>query len=101
MAADLARQVAHKGDVPVLVFLTDGQANVALDGKGERARADLDASNAAKALRASGFASLVIDTSPRPQPRAQKLALDLGARYLPLPTANPALMSRAVQQAAR
>jgi magnesium chelatase subunit D len=101
MAADLARQVAHKGDVPVLVFLTDGQANVALDGKGERASADLDASNAAKALRASGFASLVIDTSPRPQPRAQKLALDLGARYLPLPTANPALMSRAVQQAAR
>jgi magnesium chelatase subunit D len=101
MAGDLARQVAHKGDVPVLVFLTDGQANVALDGKGDRTRADMDASNAAKALRASGFASLVIDTSPRPQPRAQKLAQDLGARYLPLPTANPALMSRAVQQAAR
>jgi magnesium chelatase subunit D len=101
MAADLARQVAHKGDLPVLVFLTDGQANVALDGKGDRMRADSDASNVAKALRASGFACLVIDTSPRPQPRAQKLAQDLGARYLPLPTANPALMSRAVQQAAR
>jgi magnesium chelatase subunit D len=101
MAGDLARQVAHKGDVPVLVFLTDGQANVALDGKGDRTRADTDASNAAKALRASGFACLVIDTSPRPQKRAQSLAQDLGARYLPLPTANPALMSRAVQQAAR
>ena len=101
MADDLARQVAHKGDVPVLVFLTDGQANVALDGKGDRTRAGLDASNAAKALRTSGFACLVIDTSPRPQPRAQKLAQDLGARYLPLPSANPALMSRAVQQAAR
>ena len=101
MAGDLARQVAHKGDVPVLVFLTDGQANVALDGKGDRMRADTDASNAAKALRASGFACLVIDTSPRPQKRAQSLAQDLGARYLPLPTANPALMSRAVQQAAR
>lgn len=101
MAADLARQIAHKGDVPVLVFLTDGQANVALDGKGDRTRADIDASNAAKALRASGLACLVIDTSPRPQPRAQILAQDLGARYLPLPPANPALMSRAVQQAAR
>jgi len=101
MAGDLARQVAHKGDVPVLVFLTDGQANVALDGKGDRTRADTDASNAAKALRTSGFACLVIDTSPRPQKRAQSLAQDLGARYLPLPTANPALMSRAVQQAAR
>lgn len=101
MAGDLARQVAHKGDVPVLVFLTDGQANIALDGKGDRTRADVDASNAAKALRTSGFACLVIDTSPRPQPRVQKLAQDLGARYLPLPTANPALMSRAVQQAAR
>lgn len=101
MAADLARQVAHKGDVPVLVFLTDGQANVALDGKGDRTRADSDASNAAKSLRASGFACLVIDTSPRPQKRAQSLAQDLGARYLPLPTANPALMSRAVQQASR
>jgi magnesium chelatase subunit D len=51
----------------------------------------------AQQLRLCGFASLVIDTSPRPQVRAQRLAQELGAHYMPLPAADPARVARAVQ----
>lgn len=97
LAHDLAQSIARKGDTPILVFFTDGHANVTRDGAGDRARAEQDVLAAAKGLRASGIASLLIDTSPRPQPRARKLAEDLGARYLPLPAADAQRVSRAVK----
>ncbi len=97
LASELAQSIARKGDTPILVFFTDGQANVTREGVGDRPRAEADVQAAAKALRASGIASLLIDTSPRPQPRARKLAEDLGARYLPLPAADAQKMSRAVK----
>jgi magnesium chelatase subunit D len=97
LASELAQSIARKGDTPILVFFTDGQANVTREGAGDRPRAEADVLIAAKALRASGIASLLIDTSPRPQPRARKLAEDLGARYLPLPAADARKMSRAVK----
>jgi magnesium chelatase subunit D len=52
-AAALADAVARRGDTPVIVLLTDGRANVALDGTGGRARAEADAFGArAAAARA-------------------------------------------------
>jgi len=99
LAQDLAQQVARKGDAPVLVFLTDGQANVALDGAGDRVKANADAMASAQALRECGYACIVVDTSPRPQPRAAAFAQALGARYLPLPAADAQRLSKAVQAA--
>jgi magnesium chelatase subunit D len=99
LAQEVALQVARKGDAPVLVFLTDGQANVALDGAGDRVKADADAKASAQALRDCGYACLVVDTSPRPQPRAAAFAQALGARYLPLPAADAQRLSKAVQAA--
>jgi magnesium chelatase subunit D len=101
MAEDTADQAARRGDTPVIVFLTDGQANVTRDGVGERARAEKDAFASAQRLARHGFASVVIDTSPRPQIRAQRLAQELGARYMPLPSADPARVAQAVQAATR
>jgi magnesium chelatase subunit D len=99
MAKDAADQTARRGGTPVIVFLTDGQANVTRDGVGERPRAEQEAITMAQQLRQCGFASLLIDTSPRPQIRAQRLAQELGARYMPLPAADPAKVARAVQSA--
>ena len=96
-----ADQAARRGDTPVIVFLTDGQANVTRDGVGERARAEKDAFANAQRLAKYGFASVVIDTSPCPQIRAQRLAQELGARYVPLPSADPARVAQAVQAATR
>jgi magnesium chelatase subunit D len=39
----------------------------------------------------------VVDTSPRPQKFVRELAAEMGAKYLPLPYADPKLLSRAVQ----
>lgn len=98
-AAQLAESIARRGDTPVLVFLTDGRANVARDGSGGRAQAEQDALAAARQMRAFGFSTLLIDTSPRPEPLAKRVATELGARYLPLPHADAAVMSRAVRTA--
>ncbi len=99
-AADMARRVAAAGQRPLVILLTDGQANVAADGRGGRARAEADALAAAGLLRAAGTASLLIDISDRPNPRAGRIADALGATWLPLPRADAARLAAAVRGAA-
>jgi magnesium chelatase subunit D len=98
-AAAMAARVRRAGGTPVVVLLTDGRANVGRDGLGGRARAQDEALAAARALRAQGGSVIVIDTSVRPEPAARALALAAGARYLALPQADAAALSRAVQGA--
>jgi magnesium chelatase subunit D len=98
-ATALAAQVRRSGHTPTVVLLTDGQANIARDGTGGRERAMNDALASARALRALGVGVLFIDIAPRPQPQAQKIAAELGARYLALPHADARRMSAAVRAA--
>ncbi len=98
-AAELADATRRRGGTPVIVLLTDGRGNVALDGTGGRARADTDARQSARRLRAAGHTALLIDTSPLPQTSARELAAEMGAAYLPLPRADATSMSRSVQAA--
>jgi magnesium chelatase subunit D len=80
-----------------LVLLSDGRANIARDGKSGRDRAEADALAAGRVVRGAGIACVVVDTSPRPAPQAKRLAGEMGALYLPLPYADAAVLSRAVQ----
>ena len=98
-AAELADATRRRGGTPVIVLLTDGRGNVALDGTGGRARADTDARQSARRLRAAGHTALLIDTSPQPQASARELAAEMGAAYLPLPRVDATSMSRSVQAA--
>ena len=84
------------GTLPVVVFLTDGRANVARDGKGGRAESMRDALDAASQFRQSNLASVLIDTSPRPEPMARRVAEAMGARYVPLPVVNARAIAGAV-----
>ena len=84
------------GTLPVIVFLTDGRANVARDGKGGRAESMRDALDAASQFRASNLSSVLIDTSPRPEPMARRVAEALGARYVPLPVVDARAIAGAV-----
>ncbi|MCW5662519.1 MAG: magnesium chelatase subunit D [Piscinibacter sp.] len=97
VVADAARR---RGDTPLVVLLTDGRANIARDGTPDRARAEQDALASAARWRGAGIAALLVDTSPRPDPRARALAERMQARYLPLPMAEAATLSAAVRQAA-
>jgi magnesium chelatase subunit D len=98
-AQALAEAVLRRGGTPVLVLLTDGRANVTRAGAGGRDVAEADALTAARRLAAMRLAAVLIDTSPRPQPQAERLARAMGARYLPLPYADAGALSRAVRTA--
>ena len=96
-ATTLALAVRGKGHSPTIVLMTDGRANVSRDGSAGRATAEAEALEAARQLRATGILCVVIDTSPRPQAQAEKIAAEMGARYVALPYADAARLSRAVQ----
>ena len=93
----LGEQLRRRGETAVLVLLTDGRANIARDGRGSRALAEQEARESARALGASGMQIIFIDTSPRPQAEAQRLAADMAARYLALPHADARAVSAVVQ----
>lgn len=95
-ASALADAVRRKGRTPALVFMTDGRANIDADGKPGRGKAQADALMAARGLRGAGLTAILIDTSSQPQPQAAELAAAMGGRYLPLPQADAAGVSRAV-----
>ncbi len=85
LIADGARR---KGRSPLIVVMTDGSANVALDGRGGRKQAEEDALNAARMIFVAGIGALMIDTSPRPREQAKKIADEMHADYLLLPNAQ-------------
>jgi magnesium chelatase subunit D len=95
-AAALADALRRRGETPFLVFLSDGAANVARDGSHGRQHALADAESAATRMRELGVDAVVLDTSPRPGPLAERLAEAMQARYLPLPRADAAAVSRAL-----
>lgn len=98
-AMALAEAERRAGRTPVIVFLTDGRANIARDGAAGRPKAEADALDAARPLRAAGIATLLVDTAPRPQEFCRRLAEASGARLVPLPQANSTALNRAVQAA--
>jgi magnesium chelatase subunit D len=99
-AMTLADGVRRRGQTPIIVLLTDGRANIPRQPGAGRAQAQEDALAAARQVRAAGMTALMVDTSPRPQDVARRLAAEMGAVYLPLPYANPEGLSRAVRAAA-
>jgi magnesium chelatase subunit D len=96
-AMGMALHVRCAGAVPVIVLLTDGRANVALDCGPGRDRAEADALRVARLLRGAGLTSLLVDTSPQASPAAQRLAQALDATYRTLPHAGAAELSAAVR----
>ncbi|MDG1335760.1 MAG: magnesium chelatase subunit D [Tateyamaria sp.] len=87
-AMGLAEKATGRGLTPTIILITDGRANITLDGNANRSQAASDAEQMAGALRASGISSLVLDMSNRPQPALQALGKILNATYVPLPRAN-------------
>ncbi len=95
-AHHLADLAVRRGENPLVVLLTDGQANIAADGTPGRPRAKADALTAARAMQQAGHAALVIDTAPRQDRGTHELAQAMGARHVRLPHADAEALSRAV-----
>ncbi len=97
---DLARRVAeaerHRGRTPLIVILTDGRANVSASGTVPQ-----DAALAsARALGATGIASVFIDCSARPRPEGAALAAAMGSRFIALPRMDARAVVAAVNAVA-
>jgi magnesium chelatase subunit D len=98
LADAICDQVTRSGHNAGVVFLTDGVANIARDGSQGRERATADALTAAANLASRNVTSLVIDTSPRAQSRAKRLAEALDARYVAMPHADAKRLKGAIAQ---
>jgi magnesium chelatase subunit D len=98
MAHEQAAQLQRQGVTPILVVLSDGRANVTLQGLGGRAQAQSDAQNWGQQWRASGHRALWIDTSMQPDAQAQQLASTMGASYLPMPQVQSQRMASAIER---
>jgi magnesium chelatase subunit D len=85
VALDLALAEQAKDHTPLLVFLTDGRANIGRDGAPGRAAADADAMAAARKVGEAGVSAVFVDTSARPAPDGDRFARAMGAAYAPLP----------------
>lgn len=95
-ASRLARALQKRGRDAITIFLTDGRANVSLDGAGGRERAMEDMRESARRFRAMGLDGIVIDTGSRPQLPVAALAGELGAEYVALPRGGSGRISAAL-----
>lgn len=93
---EIARRGRDHGMTPTLVLLTDGRANIALDGSANRQTAGDDAQRLARLCASQGMPGLVIDTSVRPQSALAALAQTMDAPYIALPRADAHRLSAAV-----
>ena len=96
MAHEQAALLQRQGVTPILVVLSDGRANVTLQGLGGRTQAQADAQNWGQQWRATGHRALWIDTSMQPDAQAQQLAATMGASYLPMPQVQAQRMAHAM-----
>lgn len=76
---ELALSVERRGSTPVLVLLTDGSGNIALDGTPDRARAAEEISRLARTCKARELRTICIDIARRPRESVTNLAGMLGA----------------------
>ncbi len=97
-AAELTDGVRRRGGTPTVVVLTDGRANVCLDGSTGREAAFEDARHCAAMLRLLGARCMVVDTSVRPHVHGEELAQAMDGIYLPLPHADAGLLSRVINE---
>jgi magnesium chelatase subunit D len=96
-AAQLVRIERRKRKAPHVVFLSDGQGNIALDGSPGRERAAEDARDMARRLKSLQEPVLFFDISKRPSAQAELISTEMGAIYRPLPVADAARVSRDVR----
>ena len=101
MACEQATQLQRQGVTPILVVLSDGRANVNLQGLGGRAQAQADAQQWAAQWRQTGHRALWIDTSLQPDLQVQNMANIMGGSYMPMPQVQAQRMASAMENLRR
>ena len=95
-ATELALSARGKGKTPLLVILTDGRGNIALDGTADRNAAARDSERIAALAAAQGIKTVFIDIARRPRDSARSLASKMAADYCALPRLDAGQVSTIV-----
>lgn len=94
----LALSVERRGSSPVLVLLTDGSGNIALDGSPDRVLAAEELTRLAATCKARQTRTICIDIARRPRESVTNLARMLGADLHVLKQADAGRVSRLVDR---
>ena len=95
-AGALAIKSASQGKTPLIVVLTDGRANITLEGMTDRALALEQSGNIGRWISSLGFKSVVLDVGNRSNPALAKVARDMNSVYFPLPRADAHRISETI-----
>ena len=98
-ATEQALATRREGSAPLVVMLSDGRGNIARDGTPGRLGAERDALAAAATFAQFGFSALFVDTSPRGEAVARRIADAMRARYVFLPFADASALGGLVRTA--
>ncbi|MCZ8204840.1 magnesium chelatase subunit D [Gemmatimonas sp.] len=98
-ALEQAIATRRGGSAPLVVMMTDGRANIARDGTPGRKQAEVDALAAAARFASQHIPAMFVDTSPRGELVARKLAEAMKARYILLPSADARALGGLVRTA--
>lgn len=98
-AIEQALGVRRGGSSPLVVMMTDGRANIARDGTPGRKQAEQDALMAGARFAALHVPALFVDTSPRGEVVARRIAEAMQARYVLLPSADAKALNGLVRTA--
>jgi len=90
---EMALTIRSHGSTPVLVLLTDGRGNIALDGTPDRAKAAEQLESLATRCRSLELQSICIDIARRPRESVASLAASMGADLHVLRHADARAMS--------
>lgn len=92
----MAESARRAGQSPVVVLLTDGSGNVALDGRPDRQAARQDCETVAGKYARAGIRCVLIDIARGRKTAAKSLAEAMRADYCRLPVADAAAVSDVV-----
>lgn len=98
-ALQMALQTHKRGLTPIIVLLTDGRSNIALDGSAARVQAASDVEQTGQIISMNSIEAIVIDTGKRPERGLKLLANTLRAPYIALPRADAKSLSESVSTA--
>ena len=93
----LAQTCKRSGKMPSLAILTDGKANIDLDGLPNREKALSDSVLVSAIGKKLDMKSVFIDCGKRPNNSLKEIATSMGANYVSLPRTNATKISNLVQ----
>ena len=95
-ALKLSERSRQSSKTPIIALLTDGKANIDLNGKPGRDAAMDDAQKIAKIAREAKISSIFIDVGRKSNPKLFDLAQIMDAQYVNLPRANAKDLSQSL-----